>query len=91
MLRCTVRTTVTLDDGLYAQVKVRAAESGMTVGSVLEEAVRQYLVSAEQAGVFDLPPLPTFDSGGTLPGIDLDDMSSVHEVLDEGLGVDALR
>ena len=86
-----MRTTVTLDDGLYTQVKVRAAESGMTVGSVLEEAVRQYLASAEQSGVIDLPPLPTFDSGGTLPGIDLDDMSSVYEVLDEGRGVDALR
>ena len=30
----------------------------------------------------ELPPLPTFDGGGLMPGFDLDDMSSVADVLD---------
>ena len=86
-----MRTTVTLDDQLYARAKVRAAESGTTVGSVLEEALRQYLAQADRPDPLQLPPLPVFESGGVRPGIDLDDMSSVHEVLDEGRGTDALR
>jgi plasmid stability protein len=86
-----MRTTVTLDDRLYVQAKVRAAEAGTSVGSVLEEALRQYLASAEHVAQAELPPLPTFDSGGVLPGIDLDDMSAVYQVLDEGSSIDAVR
>ena len=86
-----MRTTVTLDDHLYAQARVRAAEDGRSVGSVIEEALRAYLMQAAAAPSIDLPPLPTFDGGGVLPGIDLDDMSSVYELLDEGAPLDELR
>lgn len=86
-----VRTTVTIDDTLYARVKVRAAELGVTVGEVISDAVRLHLAEVEQAKAVDLPPLPTLDLGGAMPGIDLDDMSSVLAIQDEGRGLDALR
>lgn len=91
MLRCGMRTTVTLDDQLYSQARIRAAERGSSVGSIIEEALRAYLRQAAAVASIQLPPLPSFDGGGLLPGIDLDDMSSVYEALDEGLSRDELR
>ena len=86
-----MRTTVTVDDEIYAQARVRAAADGRTVGSVIEEALRLYLMQSAAAATLELPPLPTFSGGGLMPGIDLDDMSSVYDVLDEGRPLDELR
>ena len=86
-----MRTTVTIDDGLYTEAKVRAAAAGGTVGSVIEEALRAYLSHADQAAQADLAALPTVDTGGTRPGVNLDDMSSVYDLLDEGRALDDLR
>lgn len=86
-----MRTTVTVDDEIYAQARVRAAADGRSVGSVIEEALRLYLLQAGATATLELPPLPTFDGGGLMPGIDLDDMSSVYEVLDEGQPLDEVR
>lgn len=91
MLRCAMRTTVTIDDQLYAQAKVRAAEAGGSVGSVVEEALRAFLSHADTADGVELPPLPVVDTGGPRPGVNLDDMSSVYELLDEGRPLDDLR
>ncbi|MBI1350237.1 MAG: hypothetical protein GC156_03885 [Actinomycetales bacterium] len=74
-----------------ARAKVRAAETGASVGSVIEEALRAHLLRSVATGAASLAALPTISTGGTRPGIDLDDMSAVYEVLDEGRPVDALR
>lgn len=86
-----MRTTVTIDDQLYAQAKVRAAQAGESVGSVIEEALRAFLAHADRAAGIELPALPVVATGGTRPGVSLDDMSSVYELLDEGRPLDALR
>lgn len=86
-----MRTTVTIDDTLYTDAKVHAARSGRGVGSVIEDALREYLERASSARRADLTPLPTMRSGGVRPGIDLNDMSSIYEVMDEDQDVDALR
>jgi hypothetical protein len=86
-----MRTTVTIDDSLYANAKVHAAQSGRGVGAVIEDALRDYLERATSAHASDFVPLPTMRSGGVRPGIDLNDMSSVYELLDEGEGLNALR
>jgi hypothetical protein len=61
------------------------------VGSVVEDALRVYLDRASAAASADFVPLPTFASGGALPGVDLNDMSSVRELIDEGLDPHARR
>ena len=86
-----MRTTVTIDDQLYAQARVRAAEAGGSVGSVIEEALRAFLNQVDAAAGADLAPLPVVDTGGTRPGVNVDDMSSVYELLDEGHPLDARR
>ena len=85
-----MRTTLTIDDEVYREVRLCAARRGGSVSSVIEEAVRRYLL-VEAQPEFHLLELPTMSSGGLQPGIDLDDMSSVYEVLDEGLSLDARR
>ena len=84
MLRCIVRTTVTLPDDLYREAKVRAAAQDTSVGSVLEEALRDYLRRAASVAMSTWEP-PTLELGGPLPGIDLDDLSSVEALLGDGI------
>lgn len=86
-----MRTTVTIDDRLYADAKVQAARSGRAVGSVIEDALRDYLERARVAQATDVGPLPSIKSGGVRPGVDLNDMSAVIDIMDEGIGPDALR
>jgi hypothetical protein len=86
-----MRTTVSLDDRVYAEFKVLAAQSGESVSSVIERAMRRYLLDRDARPSEVLPALPTMRSGGVRPGIDLDDLSRVQEVLDEGRPVDAIR
>ena len=86
-----MRTTVTIDDDLYTDAKVHAARSGRGVGSVIEDALRDYLERARVAQATDVGPLPSMRSGGVRPGVDLNDMSAVIDIMDEGIGPDALR
>ncbi len=86
-----MRTTVTIDDDLYRAIKVTAARSGETVGSVIEDALRHYLARSERSASAVLPALPAVNTGGARTGGNLDGMSSVYEILDEGVRLDALR
>lgn len=85
-----MRTTVRIDDALYRAVKARAAASGRTVGDVIEDALRHALRDRDRQDD-DLPPLPTFGAGGTLPGVDLADGAALRDLMDAGEDVDALR
>ncbi len=86
-----MRTTISLDDRVYAEFKILAARSGESVSSVIERAMRRYLLDRDPGPSEVLPALPTMTSGGVRPGIDLDDMSRVREILDEERPVDAIR
>jgi Arc/MetJ family transcription regulator len=83
MLRCIMRTTVTIDDELLAQAKVLAARTRRTLGSVLEDALREQLRRAqlrEATDTFDLPVAG--DPTGT-PLVDLYDKNAVADALGE--------
>ncbi|MEB3265308.1 MAG: antitoxin [Cyanobacteriota bacterium] len=86
-----MRTTLTISDALYEQAKVQAAREGSTVGSVFEAALQTYLNRAHLLKQASLPPLPVHAGGVLRPGVDLDDLSTVRELLDEGLPLDQLR
>jgi Ribbon-helix-helix protein, copG family len=85
-----VRTTITIDDDLYRQITSAAARSGRTVGSLIEDAVRDALAARDRPPG-TLAPLPTFGGSGTLPGVDLGDSAALRELMDPGAGLDALR
>lgn len=89
-----MRTTVTLQDDLYLEVRKLAVARGCTVGSVLEDAITLLLVrlrEASDATTASLPELPTFSGGGVQPGVDLDSNASLSEILDEDVPLHALR
>lgn len=76
-----MRTTVNLHDGLLETVKLRAREQHRTLGEVVEDALRHYLLFVDrpvEAG----PPLPVFKGGtGMAPGIDPRSNASLYEAM----------
>ena len=78
-----MRTTVTINDELLAEVKVIAARQHRTIGSVLEEALMR-LVEEEKGRPteYERYRLPDFGfTSGLLPGVDLHDKEQVAELL----------
>jgi hypothetical protein len=76
-----MRTTLNLDDQLLADAKKLAAESGRTLTAVFEDALRERLARRDAARRKPVK-LHTFGSGGTLPGIDLDDSAALLDVME---------
>ena len=80
-----MRTTIRLDDQLYARLKERAARTGRTLGSVIEDALREALARMDDAARNSEPvTLTTVGGRGPRPGVDLDDSASLHELMDDG-------
>lgn len=77
-----MRTTIRLDEDLLTKAKRAAVERGTTLTAVIEDALRRALVP-ERSRSADRPELPTFRGDGLQPGVDLDDSSSLLDLLDE--------
>lgn len=76
-----MRTTVRLDDRLLAEAKKRAAESGKTLTSVLEDALRESLARRRAHAKSKPVRLKTVKGGGARAGVDLDDCASLLDVM----------
>jgi hypothetical protein len=76
-----MRTTVDLQDALLARAREeRAARDSRTLTSLLEEGLR--LVLAEPPAKRNPVELPTSRArGGVLPGVDLNDSSSLEDAM----------
>ena len=89
-----MKATMNLDDQLYRRVKVRAAEQGRTVTSLVEQAL-EALLSRPSASAgppptrFVMPVLPS--AGGLRPGVDLTSNSAVQDLMDAELSASKLR
>jgi Arc/MetJ family transcription regulator len=76
-----MRTTVRLDEHLLAEAKKHAAESGKTLTSLLEEALRESL-SRRKPHVKSKPVrLKTVRGGGVRAGVDLDDSAALLDLM----------
>lgn len=74
---------MTINDELLGRVKQLAARSHRSIGSVLEDALREHLDRmSERPAVFT--PLPTFTpvNPGLRPGVDLEDRHAIADLLD---------
>ncbi len=77
-----MRTTITMDDDLLAEVKSVAARTNRTLSAVIEDAVRE-LLARRDAPRHPAPiQLPTFRGNGLRPGIDLDDSAGLLDVME---------
>lgn len=76
-----MRTTVSVDDEVLAAAKRRARHRGVSLGTVIEDALRRALVTGDSP---DGPPVPVLRGGtGPRPGVDLASNRALREILDE--------
>ncbi|MBC7594411.1 MAG: DUF2191 domain-containing protein [Kineosporiaceae bacterium] len=76
-----MRTTMNLPDDLYRSARVRAAEEGRTVTSVMEEALRSFLkINEPEAQPFVLKTLPS--RANAVTPADVGDNAAIRELLD---------
>ena len=77
-----MRTTVRLDDRLLAEAKKLSAESGRTLTSVLEDALRETLARRRVRVKRKPVRLRTVKGDGVRPGVDLDDTASLLDLME---------
>jgi hypothetical protein len=76
-----MRTIISLDDKLHRRAKSYAAEHGMTLTALVEEALRARL--AERRGKRRPPVrLPTFKGEGLQEGVSLDRLGTSYDRMD---------
>ena len=79
MLLC-MRTTVEIGDELFRQAKKRAADEGVPLRSILEEALRRYLSDRGTKGAYKLRWRT--EKGQLAPGVDLDDRDALFDFME---------
>lgn len=78
-----MRTTIRIDDDVLIEAKKLAAMSKLTLGSIIETALREMFARRASYEVREPFALPTYGSGGTLPGVDLDDGAALLDLIEE--------
>ena len=79
-----MRTTITIDEQLLADVKRRAATTGQTISQVIEDAVRESLLRDRYVDVAEPEvDLPTWSGGGFQPGVDINDNAAVLDLMED--------
>ena len=81
MLLC-MKTTIQLDDQLLLEAKQYAAQTGRTLKAVIEDALREALARTETTRPQARIPLKTFKGRGVQSGVDLDDTSSLLDLME---------
>ncbi len=85
-----MRTTVSVDDKLLERARQRARRLGLTLGELIEEALRRELAGGHAEA--ERPTVPVFTRGtGVRPGVDLSSTRATLEVLDDDRPVEQLR
>lgn len=77
-----MRTTITLDDRLLAQMKKRAAASGTSVSRLIEQAIRLLMRTPPEARRQARFELVTFGKGGRFSRQNIDKASALIEADD---------
>ena len=78
-----MRTTITLDDRLLAQLKRRAAESGTSVSALVEQAVRLFVRTPRSPAPQESFELVTFGAGGRFSRQNIDKTAALLEADDQ--------
>ena len=81
MLLC-MRTTINIDDDLLSQIKELAARNGTSMASIIEDALRQLVAAKKQSATRKKTRLTIVKGKGLRPGVDLDDASSLMDLMD---------
>ena len=79
-----MRTTIRLDDHLFAETKKFAAENGKTLTAVIEGALREVLARRRPENKRAPVRLKPWKGGhGVQPGVDLNNSAALLDLMDE--------
>jgi hypothetical protein len=85
-----MRTTVAIEDRLLAGARQRARARGLTLGQLVEAALRRELATPPAPAA--TPEVPVYAGvGGLRPGIDVTSNRALREVLDADVDLSNLR
>jgi hypothetical protein len=87
MLFC-MRTTLNLQDDLMRAAKQEAAQRGITLTALMEEALREHLRNSEERASQSFRLRLVTVEGGPTPGVDLDDRRSLYDAMDDPRAVE---
>jgi hypothetical protein len=73
-----MKTTLNIDDKVMVKLKREAARQGRTMSDLVETALR--LLLRARPSQDEIPPLPTFSSGGTL--VDVADRDALYQAME---------
>ena len=73
-----MKTTLNIDDAVFARLKSESARRGQTMSSLVEAALRLLLERTEESP--PLQPLPVFDSGGYF--VDIADRDALYHAME---------
>ena len=73
-----MKTTLNIDESVMAHLKREAAKQGRTMSDLVETALRLLFQSQNENP--ELPPLPTFRSGGHL--VDIADRDALYQAME---------
>ena len=80
-----MRTTIHIDDHLFAKLKGIAADTGKTLTAVIQDALLESL-SRRRATKQPAIDLPLFHGTGVMPGVDLNDSASLLDFIERDHG-----
>ncbi len=85
-----MRTTVAIDDHLLASAKRRARDLHVTLGQLVEQALRREIGRPTEPA--ERPEIPVFTGGtGLRPGLDATSNRALIEALDDDQPLERLR
>lgn len=73
-----MKTTLNIDDTVMSKLREEAARQGRTMSELVETGLR--MLFRAQKTKEDIPPLPTFRSGGAL--VDVSDRESLYQAME---------
>lgn len=73
-----MKTTLNIDETVMARLRREAAQQGRTMSDLVETALRQLF--RDQRSRPELPPLPSFRSGGHL--VDIADREALYRAME---------
>jgi hypothetical protein len=77
-----MRTTIRLEESLFAEAKQRAARGGITLTALIEQALRESFGRRQTTPLRRPVQITTWGHGGALPGVDLDNSAALLEQMD---------
>ncbi len=80
-----MRTTIHIDDNLFAELKGIAASTGRTLTAVIHDALRESLSRRNHRERPSID-LPIFRGAGVMPGVDLNDSAALLDLMEEDHG-----